>query len=441
MKKTVLFLFVLVMSLVLVSIAGAQGPSVYNSGFQVQNLSATDPATIAIEYYNQDGTIAATTSDTIAPNSSNTYFPIGAPAGFNGSVVINSDQPVAAITNVLADGFDFGASYGGFSAGSNSVSLPLIMKGNFGFDTWFNVQNAGVDATTVTVEYAGTACTESATIQPGAAATFEQASNACLTAGYVGAATVTTDDPLDAVVATVLETGPTTLFAYNGFGPGDLMPVMPLMQANNFGFHTGIQIQNQGTLETEAVVTYTPAPGEPGTECTETQTIAAGASATFALYAFSTTTGTTTSTCTFGEQFVGAAAVTSNSASQPLVGIINQTNFVAKGSAYSSFNTIAASDTIVMPLIMDQNFGFFTGFNVMNVGAAATDVSCSFTGSALTVDGTIDPGEALNHVQLNFLPAGYVGSATCTGTDIIGVVNELATAAGDNLFTYEAFNQ
>lgn len=443
MKKLIVIVLLAALALLLVPIAGA-APSTYNSGFQVQNLSTTATANIVITFYNQNGSVAATVSDTVAANDSNTYFPLptSVPSGFDGSVVISSDQAVAAITNILGDGFAFGASYGGFSQGAGNLNLPLVMKANFGFDTWFNVQNAGSGPTTVTVSYPGTSCTEQATISAGAAARFNQSTNTCLPNGFVGSAQVSAANASDSIVATVVETGATTLFAYNGFTSGSTNPVMPLMQANNFGYHSGIQIQNQGGSATNVTVSYSPSPGQPGTACTETQSIPAGQSKTFALYVFSLSGPGGTSNCTFGQRFIGSASVTANSTSQPLAPIVNQTNFAEKGSAYSGFDPNAASAKIVMPLIMDQNFGFYTGFNVLNVGSTAT-VTCSFSGvgSSFNVSQSLGSGQAMNHLQLNHLPAGYVGSATCTGGSIIGVVNELGSGAGDNLFTYEAFNE
>ena len=91
-------------------------------------------------------------TDAIPANSSKTYFPIDAPSPFNGSVIIESDQQVVAIVNTVGDGIYF-ASTTGFSSGSTSTNLPLLMKGNAGFDTWFNVQNCGTVSTNVTVTY------------------------------------------------------------------------------------------------------------------------------------------------------------------------------------------------------------------------------------------------------------------------------------------------
>ena len=428
MKKRLLYIFLTAaLMLLVVPIVGAQ-PSSYNTGFQVANQSSTT-ANIVVTYYNQDGSVNASINDTVPANGSVTYFPIDASAGFNGSVVISSDQEVAAITNVLGDGTAFGASYESFSTGAASVNLPLIMRGNFGFNTWFNVQNTGTGAdANVTVSFAGQpTCNQSATIKPGAAATFDQTTHTCLPAGYVGAANITATGA--DVVATVVQTGPAQLLAYNGFTSGAPEPVMPLVQAKNFGYDTGIQIQNTGNQQTQVTVSYAPATA--GSACTETKGIAAGASATFALQA----------TC-LQSQFVGAASVTGNSNSQPLVAIVNQTNFTDKGSAYNGVDPAAASETVNFPLIMQANFGFFTGFNVYNVGGPVT-VNCTFSGAGApaNISQPLASGSALNAVQLGATP--YVGSATCTaaGGSIVGIANELGTGAGDNFFAYGGFNR
>jgi hypothetical protein len=444
MKKIVVLLALVAALLLVVQAVGAQGGLSYDSGFQIQNLDDTNDATVTIEYYDQDGTVNTTVTDSIPAGSSVTYYPIDPAAGFNGSVVVSSEFPVAAIVNVLGKGLAYGASYNGFTAGTETVSLPLIMKENSGYSTWFNVQNAGTAAVDVDVAYAGTACTDSATIQPGAAATFDQEVDQCLTSGYVGAATVSA--PGGSVVATVMQVGPTTLFAYNGFTGGATNPVIPLVNANNSGYITGVQVQNTGGTDTDVTLDYAPVVG---TACSETKTVPAGSSATFALYAF-TFGGDPdpgTNDCDFGETFVGSATVSANSAGQDLVGIVNQLSPAGnKGSSYSAFDASSATGTVVMPLIMDRNSGFYTGFNVQNVGAGSTTVTCTYTSNDGTItdsetSGTLDPGDAFNSLQLNQLANGFVGSGVCEASEnIIGVVNELGSGSGDQLFSYEGFN-
>jgi hypothetical protein len=223
--------------------------------------------------------------------------------------------------------------------------------------------------------------------------------------------------------------------AYNGFNAGATNPVMPLVQANNFAFSTGIQIQNAGNSSTSVTVSYTA--GSAGSDCTETKTIAAGASETFAL------TGTSTCTVNGGPTFVGAATVTANSTNQPLAAIVNQTNFGASGSAYNAIDPTTATNVVSFPLIMQDNFGFFTGFNVMNGDNSSATVSCVFSGSGgpANFSETLGAGQVYTTVQTG--SGQYVGSATCTSTGsiVVGVANELGSAAGDQFFTYGGFSQ
>jgi hypothetical protein len=429
--------------------------STYTSGFQIQNLSGST-ANITITYYNNtSGTVAASVGDTISANGAKTYFPLSSvSSGFNGSVVISSDVPIAAITNVLGDNGAFGASYDGFSSGATAVYAPLIMRGNSGFNTWFNVQNTGSSTATINITYtpgsAGSGMTESSiTIPPGAAKTFDQSTSAYAGLGtkFVGSATITSvGGSPQPVVATVMEVGPTTLFAYDGFTGGSTNLAIPLVNANNSGYVTGIQIQNLGGSATNVTLSYTPSVA--GTACTETNTINAGASATFAFNAFAVTVAG--ENCANGARFIGSASVSTNSASQPLVAIVNQLNGSAnKGAAYNSFNPASATSQVSLPLIMDRNSNYYTGWSIANVGSDATTVNVVCSGAPETFNsGPLAPGAAYAAIQKDAfvsLPK-YVGSCTATasgGTDnkIVAIVNELnSVSAGDAFLVYEGFN-
>ena len=156
--------------------AAQAGQFTYTSGFQVQNLDNTS-ASIQINFYNQDGTQppGMPVSDSIAALGSKTYFPLNqVPTGFNGSVVITSTTQVAAVSNVHGNNFSANASYVAFNNGSGTVLIPLLMKNNSGFNTWFNVQNTGAVDANVTVNYSdGT--TANKTVKPFASQTFDQA--------------------------------------------------------------------------------------------------------------------------------------------------------------------------------------------------------------------------------------------------------------------------
>lgn len=143
--------------------------------------------------------------------------------------------------------------------------------------------------------------------------------------------------------------------------------------------------------------------------------------------------------------FVGSARVTANSANVPLVGIVNQLKAGVNGGAYNGFDPNAATNKVVFPLIMDRNFGYFTGFNIVNAGTSPTNVVCTFTNTSYTVNvSNLPAGGSLNAVQLNQIANGYVGAATCTGgtgAKLLGAANQLRQSTKDELLVYEGINQ
>ena len=454
MNKAALRLL-LVFSLMAALIGAASGTAMaqtgafpaYTSGVQVANLEGT-VANITLAAYNQDGTKnGSDLTDTIPANGSKTYFPISnVQAGFNGSLVFSSDKKIAAISNILAIAGGVtgkaAASYVGRDTGATTIRLPLLNKGNSGFNTWFSVQNAGTADATISIDYSdnGIGADKTETIKPGAAKVFYQSAETHTAATFAGTVTSTNNQPL---VAAVIQESSAVMFAYTGFtGAGSTAPVFPLINANNSGYITGLQIQNAGAQETEVTVSYTPGTGT-GTACTEKQTIAPGASKTFALLAFANSSLGAAENCLDGVRFVGSAKVTANSTNQPLVGIGNQLFPNRNGEAYGSFSADEATAKVVMPLIMARNGGYFTGFSVQNVGDAATTVSCSFTNTSETIAATtLQPGQALADLQANRFGTGaYVGAGTCTaaaGGKIVAVVNQLgASTANDPLLVYE----
>lgn len=440
---------VLVGAIVLTALVGFGVPSAmaqtqfpgYTSGVQIANLSGST-ATVTLNAYNADGSSGGSPlTRQIPANSSENFFPISnVQAGFSGSIVVGSNQSVAGIVNVLAvsgTSYPAAASYIGRSEGNTTVLLPLLNKNNSGYTTWYSIQNAGSAAATVNVAYSDNTTAGPFTIPAGAAKVVYQAQENHNAAVFAG--TITSNQP---VVASVIQENNKTMFAYTGFSANNTSttPVFPLINANNANYITGLQIQNGGAVASDVTVSYTPAGA--GTACTETQSIQPGSSATFALAAFNpTATPPGTTNCVKGERFIGSARVTGNSGNVPLVGIGNQLLPGINGGAYGAFTQADAGKSVSMPLIMDRNSGFFTGFNVQNVGANATNVTCTFAPGGATVAGSLQPGQALNDNQNNKLGDRFVGSATCVGDAadslLVAVVNELKPGAVDNLLVYE----
>jgi hypothetical protein len=446
MKKLGLALVVaLLVAVFLVPAASAQSIT-WTSGFQVQNLSSST-ASIVVSYYNQNGSKnISDVSDTIAGMSSKTYFPIAANPGFNGSVVISSDQPVVAIANTLGNSPQYAASTESFAEGSTSIKLPLIMKGNSGYYTWFNVQNAGSSPASVTVQYvpgsSGNAYTAPAvTVQPGAAATFNQRDLANIGAKFVGSAVVTSNQP---IVATVMQVGETyrNMMGYNGFTAGSTTVSLPLVMANNSGYYTGIQVQNVGSASTQCTIDYGTNIGGSYNPPNEQATLSPNQSATFIQAAGSWGSN----------KYIGSATITCG---QQAVAIVNQVKLigVAVGTAYNGFDSSAATNKVSAPLVMANNNGYYTGIQVMNVGTSAATITVDYgTNTAGTYNppnetATIQPGDSYNSIQNAGAWTGqkYIGSMTVTGGSssdkIVMIVNQIWPAApGDQFMSYDGFN-
>jgi len=448
--KVIRYAMMVALIAVAFAMSGAASPAraqsrTFSTGFQIQNLS-TSQANVTISFYPEgSGTPLAPVSTTVTASSSKTYatLPSAVTAGFSGAAVISADQKVAAIVNVVSPDLSLsfgGAAYSGFTAGAHTASLPVVFKNYFNFNTFYNIQNVSSSAASVTVTYSNGTTEGPFTIQPGSARRYDQSTLAGLPNNFFGSATVTSNQD---IVATVIEVGPTTLLGYNAFTGGSTNPVFPLVNTNNFGFQTGIGIQNTGASSTSVTVSYTPSAA--GAACTETQTIPAHSSAAFAINAFvSSIAG---ENCANGAAFVGSAKVTGNTASMPLVAIVNQLNSSSnKGGSYDGFDSSSATSKVVFPLIQDRFFGYFTGFSIMNVGSVATTIDCTFSGSAVhQTSASVAPGASYTAQQQNAIANAYNGSGTCTataaGAKIVGIANQLKSAGTtDTFFVYEGTN-
>jgi len=480
-------ILILILALALsASTALAQGDPTANitwsSAYQVQNLSA-NPATLTITYYEQGTTTEYAGSATIPANSSITVFPFNSgdgigqgPTTFNGSVVLSSDQEIAAILNTQSSSSPFyGASTNGFSQGATSIFLPLIACNNAGFDTWFNIQNVGSSDASVTVNYVpgssgNSGTSDSATIAPNRAKTFDQNANTTLgtqkcaaTGGlgtkFVGGATVSSDQP---IVASVMFLGTGNIKAvqgYNGFTGGSTSLNMPLIMANNSSFYTAMQIQNTGTSGADITVTYGANTVTGGNNpIVETWNIPVGGSQTIintgGVSAYSKNDWTTVG------KYIGGATVTQATNPQPLVAIVNQNSskYTSLGSSYEAFDPASATATINLPLIVANNSGFNTSFQVQalsnntqvivtysenTVEAGEIPVSNTFTLNANQSKTLIQNGPVGDYSANDWNAIGkYIGSAkiVATGGNIIAIANFNGPATGDTFFTYDGFN-
>jgi hypothetical protein len=263
---------------------------------------------------------------------------------------------------------------------------------------------------------------------------------------FVGSAVVTSDS--QAIVATVEQVGSgesfMVLMGYNGFVAGSTTVNLPLVMAQNYGFYTGIQCQNGGDASTTITVDYGPNTAGSLTPSDDTATVAAGASETFLQLGGQWT-----------DIYVGSATVTSSPA-QPLMCIVNQTKPGATapdldfGTAYEGFDPAGATSQASSPLIMANNYGYYTSVQVQNVsGNNPCNVAVTYgPNTAGTFTPTSDSASIAVGASETFIQLGgqwtdkYVGSATITGSgcNVVAIVNEHELSSNDQFFTYNAFN-
>ena len=398
------------------------------SGVQVQNLDTVNSADIFITYYNRDGSVNASQGDKIPAGTSKTYFAstMAASSGFAGSAVVSSNRPVAAIVNQLTSGPVMGEAYDGISAPATQVYLPLIMRNNSGYNTTIHVQNAGqADATNVKLLFRGptnydyTLADSTHPLKAGAAVAVPQDTMTQLGSGrWVGSVTITSDQQM---AAAVNESNNSQLLSYSGVNTGGSKVYAPLLMANNSGWWTGFQVMNigssaatvnlkiNGTQTDSAVIlpgaakTWFPIPGMPGK-------IAAG-----------TAEGAT--------------------GTEQLVGIVNEVGASGQGMAYNAFT--GGTSKIFAPLLMSNNSGWWTGFQVMNIGTSPATVNLKVNGTQ-TDSTVIAPGTLKVWFPVPGMPSKIASGVAegATGTEqLVGIVNEISSASGDNAMSYEAINQ
>ena len=136
--------------------------------------------------------------------------------------------------------------------------------------------------------------------------------------------------------------------------------------------------------------------------------------------------------------------------------IFQVNNSTNKGAAYGAFNPANGTSTVELPLIMDRNFDYYTGYSIANVGTTEVNITCTYTGSPDTPSNSttnpLPPGGAFTIVNLNQLGNPYVGAATCLASNnnlvdtnppqIVGIVNELnSNATSDSFLVYEGTNR
>lgn len=459
MRKYVLPFAIVIAILVIAIPVLAAGPASYESTVNITNISGSS-GTVTLDYYDNLGVVTATYTETISGYETKFYTTLPGLAGsFDGAMIVSANVPIAANSVIIGkDGSDNPinyASYVGISVGAPSLYLPLLMDENAGYSTYYSVQNTSGSPVDVDITYDDGTTASITALEPGASVTINN-KDEVHTKKVLSAELVSTGN----IAATVVEFGEdgvnAPLYAYNGFGAGSLDPFFGLVNENNYGYWTSVIVQNLGAVDSDVTLQYAPN-AIFGTPCTETRTIPAGGKRIYATYAFAFDNQTTDNDCVMGEKFVGVATVMTNTASVPLVGIVNQLNDtggVIKGAALMSLNRSTATSTVLFPEIYQWygTWNWWSSVTIINLSGFSlplNDVTCRAVGTNNVgpVDTTwtndtkvIDnnAGWAQQFYQNKpTLGNGFIGTVSCTSATgtITGSSNTLGAGAPDDIDT------
>lgn len=485
MKKVISLIVLILVILAGVAVVSAQGTGLNGAGWwfgsQVQNVGSAD-ANIQATAYDAASNNNYSESKVVAPGAAYTFTPINdfqtMPAGFEGSMVLSSDQPIKAITNITNQpvgsfgqtGGKGAAQYAGTdgSAVDSTLYFPLAKGDHFGKCSTFFIQNAGASdisgaVATFNMRNGDTHTVNLPTIGQNkmvATSVFDAATyNPTVNDARVGGLIVTASQPMAGVVMEHDCTGnpAVVLNGTRGFTSADFdtTAYAPVIKNNRFGQFTGLQVQNTGSSAIDITVTYAGTAGScAGNTYTDTASgVAPGASRTFVH------TGTSTNlpaNCT------ASATV---EATGDFVAIVNEQETTGNpkvGITSNAFAAGAATTIISVPLYKDSRFGVTTGLQIQNVGAsAATNWTATFVctgGASFTAvsdpakTGAIQPGSAFLFytpsgddlfTTANPFSANNVNCAVTVESDqpVVAIANEapLTLGAIDNN-NYEGFN-
>jgi len=434
---------------------GAQAGGTWVSSIQVMNVG-TGPASVKVHFYAEAGNEVTLVQNTaLAVGSSwNIYTPdiSGLTAGFKGSVVVESDQPVVAIgsENVTYSNGNIGVSqFSGMAASDIGLNfyLPNVNKtfGGSGWSTRITIQNATTAANAVTVRYYngdGTeraAAVQTVNLAANGSATLEQSANTNLPTGWLGAATVTGGGDVAVVVDVMSADG--RLETYNGIDAGDMTLFIPTL-LSGFGsnlWNTSFQVFNpSSTLTANITIDY-----YTSGSATPVKTVTAALGPLQAINRYQPNDG-------LGSGWIGSVRIVSSD--NPVVAVASQSSGAAgtsKASIYNAFGSGAT--TAYLPTVL-RNFGgsnYVTSFQIMNVGATPASVTVQYftpgsTTPVKTVNLSIDPYNSVNRYQPDADPelgAGWQGSVKVTSdvaVVVIGSQNAL-NRSGDTVGQYDGF--
>jgi len=339
------------------------------SSVTVQN-TGTDTATVTFTFYDEAG-VAYTpdplTSDGLVANpfplavgeSYELYMPNANLADGKYSLVIASDQPVVAVSNVVRDygTLGYNGTFAGFSMGADDIYLPSITNNCYGYYSELSVQNTGDAATDITVDFGGGLSDTASDVMPGASAHWDMTTDAPAGLGTCVSAIVSADQPIAAVDNQYNQAG--FLQTYNAFLMGAMDWGVTALYNGYYGWASSLDIQNVSDMTTTVTISFSD--GDTPYECE----LAPGAKCQ--PYMPNVKTMPTD---------LFAASV---SADQNVVVVLNSANGTASLAQSSNAVSAGGMDASI-PAAYNGYYGWNSSWACVNLGGVATDLEISYDG-------------------------------------------------------------
>lgn len=451
----------------------ASATKILSTNYTIVNLGSAT-ANVTASYFKPDGTPwtgSIFTSFNLSPGANSVvrqYFDTGLTAG-QGSVVLSSDQPIAAVIQEQArNQAPSDAAYTAVSAPSPIYYVPFVARHGASAAGVSNsvilIQNTSASPIDVSVQMIArppstVSYTKTITsISSSSSFSYDLEMQGELGENFYGSAKVsTTTTGGSLAVTTNMFTGSDSLIAYNGFPQGStswFIPYLYIRLANTLT--TSIILQNIDGAQIPAndiSMSCVKDPTVPGNNFSVNNDLEIPVNGAYGF-------NTLTDTARFSQAgWYGGCKLTSASGKQ-FVTVIQYRRTINKGmSAYEAVPGSLTSSKVTIPLIAKRLAnGFATSVALQNLGSTDAVVTLTYTpeggGTPIVRSGVVIP--ANGSIQRNFRMAstespeisdGWVGSLTVASD---GVTHPLAAfvgnwnfndSIGDTMQAYLGFNQ
>ena len=263
----------------------------YYTEFFVQNVGSGS-ANVEVAFHPGLAGASGVTDNASIPQYASHLFSqknmssLGAPSGtyagrFIGSAVITSTQPIVAVVNEHNESAQKLFTYNGFSSGATDLVSPSILRGHYGWYTSLSIANPSLSETaSITITYyadtqyslpetlRGTTVIKTFTIDPGKALTRYDGTGASPTMDsslsdltnftrFFGTVRIQSNIPVVAKVNQENDSGNAEAYNCIDASTASKKVVVPLIQADFYGFYTSLTIQNMVDSAGTITITYT----------------------------------------------------------------------------------------------------------------------------------------------------------------------------------------